>query len=121
MAISILMYQQIDQPPSRGTPLRGLVVAPAYFASQRRLLRSLGFQVHSMRYLEPFLVGPKQGKVVGLTFGDGCQNNLMHALPMLQRHPLAAICFCVSGMVARATHPLQSQLKVLTRYEDKCS
>jgi peptidoglycan/xylan/chitin deacetylase (PgdA/CDA1 family) len=99
MAIPILMYHQIDQPPPRGTPLRGLVVAPASFAWQMRLLRSLGFQGLSMRDLEPYLAGQKQGKVVGLTFDDGYQNNLMHALPVLQRHRFTATCYGVSGMV----------------------
>ena len=99
MAIPILMYHQIDQPPPRGTPLRGLVVAPASFAWQMRLLRSLGYQGLSMRDLEPYLAGQKQGKVVGLTFDDGYQNNLMHALPVLQRHRFTATCYGVSGMV----------------------
>ena len=99
MAIPILMYHQIDQPPPRSTPLRGLVVAPASFAWQMRLLRSLGYQGLSMRDLEPYLAGQKQGKVVGLTFDDGYQNNLMHALPVLQRHRFTATCYGVSGMV----------------------
>ena len=99
MAIPILMYHQIDQPPPRGTPLRGLVVAPASFAWQMRLLRSLGYQGLSMRDLEPYLAGQKQGKVVGLTFDDGYQNNLRHALPVLQRHQFTATCYGVSGMV----------------------
>lgn len=99
MAIPILMYHQIDQPPPRGTPLRGLVVAPDSFAWQMRLLRCLGFQGLSMRDLEPYLCGQKQGKVVGLTFDDGYQNNLMHALPVLQRHRFTATCYGVSGMM----------------------
>lgn len=99
MAIPILMYHQIDRPPLRGTPLRGLVVAPGSFAWQMRMLHWLGFKGLSMRDLAPYLSGQKKGKVVGLTFDDGYQNNLMYALPILQRHGFTATCYGVSGMM----------------------
>ncbi|MCF8149039.1 MAG: hypothetical protein K9J50_10830 [Sulfuritalea sp.] len=63
MKIPILMYRQIDQPPQRGTALRGLIVAPSSFAWQMRLLRWMNLQGLSMRDLEPYLQGRKQGKV----------------------------------------------------------
>ena len=69
--IPILMYHQIDEPPARGTPLRGLVVSPRSFAWQMNMLRILGFRGLSMRDLEPYLLGQKQGRVVGITFDDG--------------------------------------------------
>lgn len=97
MTIPILMYHQVDVPPPRGTPLRGLVVSPGSFARQMGLLRLLGYRGLSMRELEPYLKGEKRGKVVGLTFDDGYQNNLRHALPVLQRHGFTATCYAVSG------------------------
>ena len=42
--IPILVYHQIDTPPPRGTPMRGLVVAPQTFAWQMRMLALLGFR-----------------------------------------------------------------------------
>ncbi|MDH4450929.1 MAG: polysaccharide deacetylase family protein [Rhodoferax sp.] len=99
MKIPILMYHQIDAPPPRGTPLRGLTVAPASFAWQMRMLRLLGYQGLSMRDLEPYLSGDKQGKVVGLTFDDGYLNNLTHALPVLQANGFTATCYAVSSML----------------------
>jgi len=99
MNIPILMYHQIDAPPPRGTPLRGLIVAPSSFAWQMRMLRLLGYRGLSMRDLEPYLQGEKQGKVVGLTFDDGYQNNLRHALPILRKHGFTATCYGVSSMI----------------------
>lgn len=99
MPIPILMYHQIDAPPVRGTPLRGLVVAPASFAWQMNMLRRLGYKGLSMRDLEPFLNSEKHGKVVGITFDDGFRNNLYNALPILQRHEFTATCYGVSAML----------------------
>jgi len=82
MNIPILMYHQIDEPPPRGAPLRGLVVSPSSFSRQMMLLRLLGYKGLSMTALEPYLTGEKSGKVVGLTFDDGYQNNVRHALPV---------------------------------------
>ncbi len=99
--IPILMYHQIDVPPPRGTPLRGLVVAPKSFAWQMALLRMLGFQGLSMRDLEPYLSGEKTGRVVGITFDDGYRNNLEHALPLLQRYGHTATCYAVSDLIGK--------------------
>lgn len=99
MPIPILMYHQIDAPPPRGTPLRGLIVAPSSFAWQMRMLRLLGYRGLSMRDLEPYLNGEQRGKVVGITFDDGYQNNLRHALPVLQKNGFTATCYGVSSMI----------------------
>ena len=99
MRIPILMYHQIDTPPARGTPLRGLVVAPSSFVWQMRMLKWMGYRGVSMTDLEPYLRGDAQGKVVGLTFDDGYQNNLRYALPVLQQHGFTATCYGVSQML----------------------
>jgi peptidoglycan/xylan/chitin deacetylase (PgdA/CDA1 family) len=99
MKIPILMYHQIDEPPPRGTALRGLIVAPSSFAWQMRMLRLMGYKGLSMRDLEPYLRGDQQGKVVGITFDDGYQNNLVNALPVLQTNGFTATCYGVSGLL----------------------
>ena len=71
MPIPILMYHQIDTPPVRGTPLRGLVVHPKDFNNQMRWLKWMGYQGLSMRDLEPYLAGEKPGRVFGITLDDG--------------------------------------------------
>jgi peptidoglycan/xylan/chitin deacetylase (PgdA/CDA1 family) len=99
MNIPILMYHQIDVPPPSGTPLRGLVVSPSSFNRQMWLLRLLGYRGLSMRDLEPYLKGEKHGRVVGITFDDGYQNNLQNALPVLKKHGFTATCYAVSSMI----------------------
>lgn len=99
MNIPILMYHQIDTPPVRGTPLRGLVVSPGSFARQMGLLRLLGYRGLSMHDLEPYLQGKSKGKVVGITFDDGYQNNVKNALPVLTKYGFTATCYGVSSMI----------------------
>lgn len=99
MNIPILMYHQIDVPPPSGTPLRGLVVSPGSFDRQMLLLKLLGYRGLSMRDLEPYLKGEKKGKVVGITFDDGYQNNLHNALPILKKFGFTATCYAVSSMI----------------------
>ena len=96
MKIPILMYHQIDTMPPRGTPMRGLIVTPESFARQLLMLSILGYRGLSMRDLEPYLRGEKIGKVVGITFDDGYQNNLIHALPVLLQYGFTATCYAVS-------------------------
>jgi peptidoglycan/xylan/chitin deacetylase (PgdA/CDA1 family) len=96
--IPILMYHQIDTPPAKGTPMRGLTVSPTSFGRQMALLSALGYRGLSMRNLEPYLDGRQQGKVFGITFDDGYRNNLQHALPVLQRYRFTATCYGVSGL-----------------------
>lgn len=97
----ILMYHQIDVPPPRGTPMRGLVVALGSFAWQMRMLALMGYRGLSMRDLMPYLLGERRGRVVGITFDDGYRNNLLHALPVLQRTGFTATCYAVSAAVGR--------------------
>ena len=97
--IPILMYHQIDEPPTRGTTLRGLVVSPSSFAWQMKLLKLMGYKGLSMRDLEPYLIGEKYEKVVGITFDDGYRNNLEYALPVLQKQGFTATCYGVSGQI----------------------
>jgi peptidoglycan/xylan/chitin deacetylase (PgdA/CDA1 family) len=61
-----------------------------------RILKTLGYRGVSMTDLMPYLRGEKTGKVVGITFDDGYQNNLIHALPVLQQMGFTATCYGVS-------------------------
>jgi len=99
MSIPILMYHQIDVPPPRGTRLRGLVVAPTSFVWQMKMLSFMGYRGLSMSELEPYLMGCKRGKVVGITFDDGYCNNVENALPVLLDQGFTATCYGVSGFI----------------------
>ncbi len=97
--IPILSYHQTDIAPPRGTPYRGLVLPPARFARQMRVLRALGYRGLSMKDLAPYLRGDRSGKVVGITIDDGYVNNFEHALPILQSAGFTATSFVVSGQL----------------------
>ena len=63
------------------------------------LLQTLGYRGLSMTALMPYLLGERTGKVFGITFDDGYQNNLTHALPVLQWYGFSSTCYVVSGLL----------------------
>jgi len=96
--IPILMYHSIAPMPI-GTVTRGLNVTPKLFNSQMWLLKKLGYRGLGMEELHPYLIGEKQGKVVGITFDDGYRNNLTHALPILKKFGHSATCYIISQKI----------------------
>lgn len=99
--IPILMYHQVDTEPPKGSPMRGLVVSPLTFSRQMATLNALGYQGKSMGDLLPYLKGEKRGKVFGITFDDGYENNLRCALPVLQRQGFTSTCYVVANQVGK--------------------
>ena len=73
--IPILMYHSIESMP-KSTVMRSLHVLPRQFKFQMWMLKMLGYKGLSLKKLKPYLDGDKFGKVVGITFDDGYQNNL---------------------------------------------
>lgn len=86
-----------------------------------RMLKLLGYQGMSMGQLLPYLRGEKKGKVVGITFDDGYQNNLVHAMPVLRKFEFGATCYVVSDLIGRRNEWDQSagvpQVPLMTRNE----
>ena len=99
--IPILVYHQIAAAPLKGSPFRSLYVAPEAFARQMAWLKLLGYTGLSMSALQPYLLGERIGKVVGITFDDGYQNNLTHALPVLKKQGFSSTCYAVSGLLGK--------------------
>ena len=99
--IPILVYHQISAAPPKGSPFRSLYVAPEAFARQMAWLKLLGYTGLSMSALQPYLLGEKRGKVVGITFDDGYRNNLTHALPSLVKQGFSSTCYAVSGLLGK--------------------
>lgn len=99
--IPILVYHQIAAAPPKGSPFRSLYVAPEAFARQMAWLKLLGYTGLSMSGLQPYLSGERAGKVVGITFDDGYQNNLTHALPALLKQGFSSTCYAVSGLLGK--------------------
>ena len=98
--IPILMYHQIGTPAPKGTPFRGLTVHPTDFKRQMTWLKRFGYTGLSMHELMPYLRGEKTGKVVGITFDDGYQNVLQHAIPVLNALGFTSTNYIVSNHFA---------------------
>lgn len=96
--IPILMYHSIESMP-KSTTMRSLHVSPNRFKFQMWLLKILGYKGLSMRELKPYLNGEKTAKVVGITFDDGYQNNLINAAPILKKFNFSATCYLVSNCI----------------------
>ena len=96
--IPILMYHSIELMP-KSTIMRSLHVPPANFKFQMWLLKILGYRGMSIRELQPYLDGKKNGKVVGITFDDGYKNILLNAAPILKKYNFSATCYIVSDSV----------------------
>jgi peptidoglycan/xylan/chitin deacetylase (PgdA/CDA1 family) len=101
--IPILMYHSIASMP-KGTVMRSLHVPPRLFKLQMWLLKIFGFKGLSMGELQPYLEGKKTGKVVGITFDDGFKNNLLYALPILQKNEFSATCYIISQNIGGINH-----------------
>jgi len=105
------MYHQVDIAPSKGTPLRGLVVSPGSFFRQMATMSALGFRGLSMNDLLPFLRGERSGRVFGITFDDGYENNLHNALPVLRRFAYTSTCYVVARRAGQ-TNSWDSELGI---------
>ena len=93
--IPILMYHSIESMP-KNTVMRSLHVSPSKFKFQMWVLNILGYRGLSLKDLKPYLDGNVHGKVVGITFDDGYQNNLTNAAPVLKKYNFSATCYIVS-------------------------
>lgn len=112
--IPILMYHQIDRIPPKvdangvRAQFRSLIVSPASFARQMWLLKTLGYRGVNMSEVMQYLRGEKtvasHGKVIGITFDDGYQNNLSHALPVLKRYGFSSTCYAVSSLAGQSNN-----------------
>jgi peptidoglycan/xylan/chitin deacetylase (PgdA/CDA1 family) len=83
----------------KSTVMRSLHVPPRRFKFQMWMLNKLGYKGLSLNKLKPYLDGEKHGKVVGITFDDGYQNNLINAAPILLKYNFSATCFIVSESI----------------------
>ena len=96
--IPILMYHSISH-PVKNAPFKCLHLPPKRFALQMYLLKVLGYQGLSMRELTPYLLGQKHGKVVGITFDDGYEDNYVNAYPILKKYGFKATIFVVTSFL----------------------
>lgn len=100
--LSILMYHQVGE----FTPMRthrANYCDRHRFAAQMALLARLGYRVIDLDTALAGLRGERDlpERAVVLTFDDGYQNFLEHALPVLQRHGFSATVYAISGWLGQ--------------------
>lgn len=104
----ILMYHMISEPRA-GARFNGLRVSPAMFERQLRWLRQDGWQSFTVSELVES-AGELPAKSFAITFDDGYADNLLQALPLLQKYACKATLYLVvdrfnrDWSVARKAH-----------------
>jgi len=101
-SLSILMYHQVGEfAPMRAH--RANYCDRRRFAAQMALLERLGYRVLDLDTALGALRGERSlpERAVVLTFDDGYQNFVEHALPVLQRHGFPATVYAISAWLGR--------------------
>jgi peptidoglycan/xylan/chitin deacetylase (PgdA/CDA1 family) len=104
------MYHQVMPfPPG---VYRKYAVTPVAFARQMRLLRVCGYNSISLDQLIAYRLHgallPRQPVLI--TFDDGYEHLVHHAVPVLQEHGFTATFYLVAGLVGRASDWLQPEI-----------
>jgi len=97
--VPILLYHQIDVPPTHRAPYRSMTVHPDRFRQQMAWLNRLGYRGLSLKDAIPYIYGGKQGKVAVITFDDGFENVFRNALPVLQEFGFTATNYFVANQI----------------------
>ncbi|MGA0408854.1 MAG: polysaccharide deacetylase family protein, partial [Limisphaerales bacterium] len=90
----ILMYHMIA-PPRRGSRYNGMRVSPHQFERQVRWLRNKGWHFYTVSELVELGTHVKP-RSVAITFDDGYADNLMEALPVLQKYQAKATVYVLA-------------------------
>ena len=94
----VLTYHKVGPRPW-GARLKGLYVSPKLFAQQMAELHQAGFRTQTLEALcEP---GKTSAPAITLTFDDGFENALRHAVEPMQRHGFRAIEFLVADRLGQ--------------------
>ncbi|UXN02827.1 polysaccharide deacetylase family protein [Bartonella sp. HY406] len=100
MAVPILLYHHIDEPPPSGTPSRSNYVSPKNFAKQMAWLNRLGIKGLSLKDAMPYILEQKKGRIAVITFDDGFLSVFENAMPILNQHGFTATNYFVADEIA---------------------
>ena len=94
--LRILFYHRVADDP--GDPL---VVTCDVFAAEMALLAERGYEVVDVvEALDRLYAGTLESKTIALTFDDGYVDNVVHAMPVLERHGFRGTVFVVTDLVS---------------------
>ena len=94
--LRILFYHRVADDP--GDPL---VVTCDVFAAEMALLAERGYEVVDVaEALDRLYAGTLEPHTIALTFDDGYVDNVVHAMPVLERHGFRGTVFVVTDLVS---------------------
>ena len=94
--LRILFYHRVADDP--GDPL---VVRCDVFAAEMALLAERGYEVLDVvEALDRLYAGTLESKTIALTFDDGYVDNVVNAMPVLERHGFRGTVFVVTDLVS---------------------
>ena len=103
LAVPILMYHQVMRDPPAA--FRKYAVTPATFAAQMRWLTLAGYTSISLDQLLAHRSAgtPLPRRPVVITFDDGYQAAVDHAVPILRAHGFTATFYLVAGLIGKSS------------------
>jgi peptidoglycan/xylan/chitin deacetylase (PgdA/CDA1 family) len=98
----VLMFHHVRPWAGEGfAPNRGLEIEPAFLDEVLGLLRRRNIDIVSMDEALVRLTHGSGRRFAVLTFDDGYRDNLVHALPILERHEAPFIVYVATGFADR--------------------
>ncbi len=115
LRVPILMYHRIVDPARAGDSLPGLVVPPALFAAQMRVLHAAGWRTITAAELGASL---QHGLAVALrtfvvTIDDGWRDGYTSAMPVLETFGYRATYYVIGGRIGNRQFLGGSELQAL--------
>jgi peptidoglycan/xylan/chitin deacetylase (PgdA/CDA1 family) len=100
---AILMFHHVrPHQPRPFEPNRILEITPEFLDTVIAHTRSRGYDVIALGDVPDRLRRPR-GRFIALTFDDGYRDNLVHALPVLEKHQAPFTVFVTTGFADRTT------------------
>jgi peptidoglycan/xylan/chitin deacetylase (PgdA/CDA1 family) len=100
---AILMMHHVRPGPTEPfAPNRLLEIEPEFLDAALSRIKALGFDLVSMDAALGRLASPGARPFVTLTFDDGYRDNVVHALPILERHGAPFTLYVTTGFADRS-------------------
>ena len=97
------LHRVLPEPPAAFSPNSILQVRPDFLDYVLERVRALGLDIVTLDEAIERLASPRAGRrFIVLTFDDGYRDNLVHALPVLQRHKAPFTLYVPTGLVDAA-------------------
>lgn len=107
--VPVLAYHGVNDEPERYS------ISPAAFEEQMKYLAEEGYTAISLKVLSEYMVIGRKlpGKPVVITFDDGYEDNLLTALPIMEKYGMRATVFVIPGAVGQPGYLSWEQIRTL--------